>query len=174
MMAKLAIAAVAAILLAQGAQALPAFPDVRGRDLNGSDVATREHRGQAIAYLLGFSYDSRAELESWVKILPELAKRTHPERPLRVVQMPVLTGAAVWARPFIESGMAKNTPKAERRNVMTTTDRDALVKGLEISDPDRAAVLALVDAEGQVRLILRGGPTEANEKELAAGVNALP
>ncbi|MNK51587.1 hypothetical protein D3C87_704990 [compost metagenome] len=163
-----------ALLVAQAMLALPAFaafPDFRAKDLNGAEVTARSLRGQIVVYLIGFSHDSRAEVETWAKVLPELLKQAKPEA--RVIQMPVLSGAGVWARPFIESGLTKNTPKADRSNVMTSTDRDMLVKGLDLKDPDREAVLALVDAEGEVRLILRGKATEPKEQELAKGLMDL-
>lgn len=153
--------------------ALAAFPEFRAKDLNGTEVTARSHRGQATLYLIGFTYEQRAEVETWTKTLPQGLKKANLDFPLRVVQMPVLSGAGVWARPFIESGLAKNTPKADRSNVMTSTDRDALVKGLDLKDPDRAAVLALVDASGEVRLILRGGATDAKERELTQALEAL-
>lgn len=163
------------LLIAQSALALPAWAalDFRAKDLNGTEVTARSHRGQATLYLIGFTYEQRAEVETWTKALPEWLRRTKPENPMRIVQMPVLSGAGVWARPFIESGFARKTPKAERANVMTSTDRDALVKGLALTDPDRAAVIALVDAAGEVRLILRGGFSDAQERELAEAIAAL-
>lgn len=165
--------ALSVALMIQALPALAAFPDFRAKDLDGTEVTARSHRGQAIVYLIGFSYDSRAEVEAWGKVLPELIQRAKAREPLRIIQMPVLTGPGVWARPFIESGLAKNTPKADRANVMTSTDRDALVKGLDLKDPDRAAVIALVDAAGEIRLILRGGVTDAKERELAKAMEAL-
>jgi hypothetical protein len=160
-------------LMTQAHPALAAFPEFRAKDLNGTDVSARAHRGQATLYLIGFTYEQRAEIETWTKALPEGLRQAKPESPLRIVQMPVLSGAGVWARPFIESGLTKNTPKADRANVMTSTDRDALVKGLDLKDPDRAAVIVLVDAAGEVRLILRGGATDAKERELAKAMEAL-
>jgi len=163
-----------ALLVAQTMLALPAFaafPDFRAKDLNGAEVTARSLRGQIVVYLIGFTYDSRTEVETWTKALPELIKQAKAE--VRMIQMPVLSGAGVWARPFIESGLTKNTPKADRSNVMTSTDRDALVKGLDLSDPDREAVLVLADANGEVRLILRGKVTEGKEQELAKALANL-
>lgn len=162
----------AAAMIAVMAHALPAFaafPEIRARDLNGAEVATREHRGKPTVYLLGFSYESRDEVERWARALAAMPPRSGATR---IVQMPVLSGAGVWARSFIESGLTKKTPKADRPNVMTTTDREALVKGLRLADPDRGAVVVAVDGEGEVRLILRGGPSEAKEKELAAALGS--
>lgn len=168
--------ALAALLFGSAAHAAPAdlvFPDVAARDMNGRSVVTKEHRGQPVVYLVGFTHESRDEAALWAGVLPALLKRAGTEPAPRVVRMPVLSGAGVFARPFIESGVARKTPEAERPNVMMTTDRDKLVKGLQVSEPDREGVLALVDADGAVRLVLRGGPSEAKERELAAAFEAL-
>jgi hypothetical protein len=165
-----------ALLVAQAAFALPAaaaFPDFRAKDLNGAEITAQSLRGQAVVYLIGFSHESRAEVEAWAKALTELSKRSSASEPLRVIQMPVLSGAGVWARPFVESGLTRKTPKAERANVMTSTDRDTLVKGLALKDPDNGAAIALVDAAGDLRLLLRGGVTDAKERELADAMAAL-
>lgn len=168
-----ALPAALALLLGLSSPEALAFPEFRAKDLNGREISSRELRGQTALYLIGFSYGSRAEVEAWARALPELLKRTKVEAPPRIIQMPVLSGAGVWARPFIESGLGRNTPKAERPNVMTSTDREALVKGLAIKDPDREAVIVLVDAAGEVRLLLRGQPSEAKERELAAALKAI-
>ncbi len=164
-----------ALAVAQAMLSLPAlaaFPDFRAKDLNGTEVTARTLRGQATVYLIGFSYDSRSEVEAWAKALAEPGKQM--KRPaLRVIQMPVLSGSGVFARPFIESGLSRRTPKAERANVMTSTDRDALVKGLDLKDPDKGAVIALVDAEGEMRLLLRGPVSDAKAQELARALDAL-
>lgn len=165
-------AALAVLLGLSSLEAL-AFPDFRAKDLNGREVSGRDLRGQTTLLLIGFSYGSRAEIEAWAKALPALAQRAKLAAPPRIIQMPVLSGAGVWARPFIESGLGRNTPKAERANVMTSTDRDALVKGFDIKDPDRDAVIVLVDAAGEARLTLRGQPSEPKERELAAALKAL-
>ncbi len=165
-----------ALLVAQAAFALPAvaaFPDFRAKDLNGAEITAQSLRGQTVVYLIGFSHESRAEVEAWAKALTELGKRAPAAGPLRIIQMPVLSGAGVWARPFIESGLTRKTPKAERANVMTSTDRDALVKGLDLKDPDNGAVIALVDAAGEVRLVVRGGVTETKERDLAKKLESL-
>lgn len=173
MIVRFALAALFFASTAHAASAGLVFPEVGARDMNGRNVVTKEHRGQPVVYLVGFTHESREEAGLWAGVLPELAKRALDGRSLRVIRMPVLSGAGVFARPFIESGVARKTPEAERPNVMMTTDRDQLVKSLAVSEPDREGVVALVDAEGAVRLILRGAPSEAKEREFAAALEAL-
>ena len=173
MIIKFALAALMVGSVAQAASAGALFPDVAARDMNGRNVVTREHRGQAVVYLVGFTHESRDEAKLWADALPRLTKQAAAGRALRVIRMPVLSGAGVFARPFIESGVARRTPEAERPDVMMTTDRDKLVKGLKVDEPDREGLVALVDEGGMVRLVLRGGPTEAKEQEFAAALEAL-
>ena len=164
-----------ALAVAQAMLSLPAlaaFPDFRAKDLNGAEVTARTLRGQTTLFLIGFSYESRSEVEAWAKALAEPLKQTKGGA-LRIIQMPVLSGSGVFARPFIESGLTRRTPKAERANVMTSTDRDALVKGLELKDPDKGATIALVDAEGETRLLLRGPVSDAKVQELTRSLDAL-
>lgn len=147
-----------------GALALAAsllFPNVQARSLAGQNVATLQQRGAPIVYLVGFTHESRSETEAWKR---SIVRETSGS--LRAIEMPVLSGMAVIMRPVIEGSMTRKTPEAERGDIQTTTDRSALVDGLRLADPDRGAVVALVDAKGEVRLLLRGAPTPENEAAL--------
>lgn len=139
------------------------FPNVQAHTLAGQSVETRQQRSTPVVYLIGFTPDSREESRAWKRAI---AAVTGGE--LRAIEMPVLSGFAVLIRPVIESSMARKTPEADRPSMQTTTDRAALIEGLKLSDPDRAAVLALVDPQGVVRFMARGGPTPETETALRA------
>lgn len=143
------------------------FPGIEARDLAGRTVQTATVRGPVV-YMLGFTYESRAEVEAWERELHTLAPG------LRVITMPVYRGAAKLARGFIDNGMARKTPAAAQADVMTTVDDDALIAGLKLTDPERAVAVVLVDAAGQVALIVRGAPTAASRASLAAALKQLP
>lgn len=144
------------------------FPNVGARDLDGRTLQARQAIKEPVAVLIGFTYGQRAEVEAWARVLPEATSGK-----LRVVQLPVLTGVAGLARPMIEAGMARGRSKAERGDVWISTDRDALVRGLALENPDGAAALVLVDATGTVRLVVRGAPTPATRAEVEKAVEAL-
>jgi len=143
------------------------FPNIQARDLDGHAVATDSLRGAPVVMLLGFSYESRLEVEAWAHFLEGV-----PEAP-RTIQMPVYGGLARLARPMIDNAMARNTPQAVHRNVLTTTERDALVRGLSLADPEKAAAAVLVDERGVVALIERGEPTPVARARFAAALKRL-
>jgi hypothetical protein len=131
-----------------------AFPNVQARDLDGLSVQTESLRGSPVVYLLGFTYESRHEVEAWALYISRM-----PGGGPRPIQMPVYGGIATFARPWIDRSMAQNTPREAHHNVLTTSDRDVLIKGLALSEPDSASATVLVDAQGQVRFLGRGAPT---------------
>ena len=137
------------------------FPNIQARDMTGKTFETQSLRGAPIVYLIGFTHEQKDDARAWKQAL---AKASGGE--LRAVEMPVLSGMAVFMRPVIENSMTRKLPEAERPNVMTTTDRDALTKGLSLTEPDRASVVTLVGADGQVRFLERGGPTPEKEAAL--------
>ncbi len=143
------------------------FPNIQARDLDGTAVATDSLRGAPVVMLLGFSYESRHEVEEWAHFLEGV-----PEAP-RTIQMPVYGGMAKFVRPMIDNSMARNTPQAVHRNVLTTTDRDALVRGLSLKDPEKSASAVLVDAQGRVALIERGKPTPEARARFSAALKRL-
>lgn len=130
------------------------LPNVHARDLTGTSHETRNLLGTPIVYVFGFTHEQKQEALEWREAL---AAEAGPE--LRVIEMPVLSGMAVLMRPVIENAMTRKTPEAVRPDIMTTTDRDALVAGFQISDPDAGSVVALADEEGAIRFVGRGGPT---------------
>lgn len=135
-----------------------AFPNVQARDMTGQTVHTDQQQGATRVYLIGFSHESRSETLAWRQYLNGAVGPS-----LKAIEMPVLSGMAVMMRPMIESAIIRKTPEAERASIQTTTDRESLIKGLGIADPDREAVIVLVDPSGKVRTSLRGGPTDANQ-----------
>lgn len=144
------------------------FPNIQARALTGEQIETKQHQGAPVVYLIGFTHESRAETDAWKRTIAKVTNGS-----LRAVEMPVLSGMAVMMRPVIENSMTRKTPPEERADIQTTTDRSALVSGLQLADPDRAAVIALVDAKGAVKLMLRGGPTPEQEAELLSVWNGL-
>jgi hypothetical protein len=143
------------------------FPNVHARDLDGRAIETNSLRGAPVVYLLGFSYDSRFEVEAWARFIKALPT------PPRTIQMPVYGGFAAFARPMIDNSMARNTPASVHRDVLTTTDRDVLVRGLSLVGPEREAAVVLVNREGQVTAIERGKPSAASQADFSAALKRL-
>ena len=143
-----------------------AFPAIEAKDLTGKVVQTASVKGPVV-YLLGFTYESRFEVEAWEQAL-------HADAPgLRLITMPVYRGAAKFARGFIDRGMARKTPVAAQSDVMTSVDDDKLIAGLQLQNPEAAAAIVLVDGAGQVVTLVRGSPTPKTRAQLAAAVKGL-
>lgn len=139
------------------------FPNVHARALTGQSIETAQQRGVPIAYLIGFTHESRLEADAWKRAIAASTGGA-----LRAIEMPVLSGFAVVMRPVIEGSMTRKTPEAVRGDIQVTTERDALVAGLRLPNPDAGCVVVLVDAKGEVRYTTQGAPTDESEATLRA------
>ena len=144
------------------------FPDIEARTLAGTPVSVTALRGAPAVMALGFSYESREQVEPWSKLLAgETGGR------LRIIVMPVYRGLPGPLRAIVDGSMASALPAAARPHVWTTTDYAALARGLALGAPSDA-VIVLLDDQGQVRHIARGAPTPAALGALLAAWRALP
>jgi hypothetical protein len=143
------------------------FPDVAARDLDGHAARPSQLRGAPAVFALGFSYQSRHEVEPWTRWLVEATGSRLP-----VVVMPVIAGVPDFVRGLVAGAMARETAPPLRRYVWLTAERDALVRGLALGNP-KGAVLALVDARGNVRHLATGAPTPGGREALLAAWRGL-
>jgi hypothetical protein len=100
--------------------------------------------------LMGFTYDSRFEVEKWVARFTEAYGKTDG---VTFFEVPVIGGMAKLASWFIDSGMRRGTPKPLHENVITVygnVDRWKTVMGFTPSG-EHDPYLVLLDAEGRVR-----------------------
>lgn len=144
-----------------------AFPDIAARDLDGHAASVRQLAGAPAVLAIGLSYDSRHDVEPWTKWLVEA---THGKLP--VIVMPVYGPIPGLVRDWIDHSMASHVPSDLRGHVWTTLDRAAIVKALDLDANDRAAIV-LLDAQGRIRYVACGKPTEASERELLAQWRAI-
>jgi hypothetical protein len=132
------------------------FPDIQARDLDGKAVAGHDLEGRPTAVLLGFSYGSRTQVEAWTRALVDATRGALP-----VVVMPVYpAGMPGPVRGWVDGQMASRTEPALRRHAWTTTDHDALVRGLGLG-PGADTVAVLLDAKRHVVDLEQGAPTGA-------------
>lgn len=145
------------------------FPEVEARDLNGRVVSSRELRGAPVVLALGFSYESRHQVEPWKRaIADETSGR------LRVIVMPVYRGMPGPVRGLVDGAMAGATPASARGDVWTTTEYDLLARRLGLGGAGEKAAVVLLDGTGQVRHVSRGAPTPAALRALIDAWSALP
>lgn len=147
------------------------LPPLRGEFLSGRPALLPEAAsGKVALLLLGFTYDSRFEVETWTK-----AFRDEFEKNPRVTfyEIPMIGGLARMGKWFIDSGMRRGTPKADQENVITVYGGTDLWKQrLGFSDA-KAAYLILIDPSGKVAWQCSGGFGEEPYKELSAQVSRL-
>jgi hypothetical protein len=139
------------IALAAGPQRLgpgDPLPELRGQFLSGgAAVLPQAAAGKPALLLLGFSYDSRHEVEEWAG---KFREQFESEPRVTFFEIPMIDGMARLGKWFIESGMRRGTPKADQGHVITVYGGAAPWKQrLGFSDP-KAAYLILIDGQGKV------------------------
>jgi hypothetical protein len=147
------------------------LPALRGEYLTGrSALLPRDASGRAALLLLGFTYDSRFAVEAWTRRF-----RWEFERYPKVTfyEIPMIGGLARLGKWFIDSGMRRGTPKADRENVITVYGGTDLWKQrVGFRDPN-AAYLLLIDQTGKIAWQYSGGFDEQRYQALASEVSKL-
>lgn len=124
------------------------MPPLRGEFLSGRKAVLPDAaRGRVALVALGFSYGSRIAVESWVM---RFRRDFGADSALTFFEVPVLGGMARAARPFIDGGMRRGTPKALHENVITVYGgaNDWKLR-LGFREPDDAYLL-LLDPAGHI------------------------
>ncbi len=166
-MSSIASAAVPATRLAVG----DVLPPLRGEFLTGRPaLLPQAASGKVALLLLGFTYDSRFEVEAWTK---EFRHQFEKNQNVTFYEIPMIGGLARMGKWFIDSGMRRGTPKADRENVITVYGgTDPWKQRVGFSDP-KAAYLILIDPAGKVVWQSSGGFVEENYKVLSSEVSKL-
>ena len=167
MMSSIASAAVPVTRLAVGDM----LPPLRGEFLTGRPALLPQAASAKVALLLlGFTYDSRFQVEAWAK-----AFRHEFEKNPKVTfyEIPMIGGMARMGKWFIDSGMRRGTPKADQEHVITVYGgTDAWKQRVGFSDP-KAAYLILIDGGGRVAWQCSGEFGEERYKELSSQTSKL-
>ena len=119
---------------------------------------------------MGFTYASRFPVEEWAR---RFRARYESDTALVLYEVPVMGGLARLGRPFIERGMRRGTPKALHGQVILVyRGADEWKKRLGVDLPD-AAYLVLLDREGRIAWLHRGGFSEEAFEALARQADGL-
>jgi hypothetical protein len=147
------------------------MPVLRGESLSGKKTSLPDvARGRIALVTLGFSYGSRFAVEAWTG---RFQRDFGTERSVTFFEVPMIGGMARMARPFIDGGMRRGTPRALHENVITVYGSgDAWKRRLGYSGPDDAYLL-LLDRDGRVVWRYAGPFRDADYGALAATVRAL-
>jgi hypothetical protein len=120
-------------------------------------------QGKVALLLMGFSYNSRFPIERFAKEF----EKAFPATPgVTFFEVPLIGGMARMAAPFIDSGMRRGTPRDKHENVVTVYGGVAPWKKQLAVRNDQDAHLVLLDRQGIVRWIYRGGYAEPAFQQL--------
>ena len=147
------------------------LPPLAGEYLSGRKaVLPAAAHGRVALVALGFTYRSRFAVEAWTE---RFRRDFGTEGAITFFEVPVIGGAARLARPFIDGGMRRGTPRGLHENVITVYGGgDAWKRRLGFTGADDAYLL-LLDRSGRVAW-RHGGPFREEEyAALAAEVRRL-
>ena len=140
------------------------FPPLAGEYLSKRKAALpADARGKVALLLLGFSYNSRFPVERFGK---EFEKAVAGSPGITFFEVPMIGGMARMAAPFIDSGMRRGTPRDKHENVITVYGGTAPWKKRLGVVNESNAYLVLLDRQGIVRWIYRGGYAEPALQQL--------
>jgi len=156
---------------AQGISVGEPLPELSGEFLTGRPaVLPHQAQGRVALLLLGFTYRSRFAVEAW-------AERFRIQFPsdarVTFFEIPMIGGTARLAKWFIDSGMRRGTPEADREHVVTVyADTKAWKQRVRYTDPD-AAYLILLDRTSKVAWFFRGAFDDTAFQTLCSKVSEL-
>jgi len=147
------------------------FPRLEAEFLTGRKAVLPDAAaGKTALVMMGFTYDSRFDVEKWAE---HLRRDFAANDAFTFYEVPVIGGMGRLAKWFIDSGMRKGTPKELHENVITVyggVDRWKKAMGFSKTLED-AAYLALLGPDGRVRWLHTGG---FSDEAMAALKAAIP
>jgi hypothetical protein len=144
------------------------LPALRGELLSGRKIALPDRSLNSLALLmLGFTYDSRHDVEAWAdRFRRDFASDTA----VTYFEVPVIGGVGRLARPFIDRGMRRGTPREFHDHVITQyRNAGAWKRRVGYSEPD-VAYLLLLDRDGRLVFRTQGPLVEDRYRALAEQV----
>ena len=146
------------------------FPRLEAEFLTGRKAVLPDAAaGKTALVMMGFTYDSRFDVEKWAE---HLRREFAANDAFTFYEVPVIGGMGRLAKWFIDSGMRKGTPKELHENVITVyggVDRWKKAMGFSKSLED-AAYLALLGPDGRVRWLHTGGFSDGAMAALKASI----
>jgi len=147
------------------------LPALKGDLLSGKPgVLPDLAAGHTALITLGFTYDSRSQVEAWAT---KFRSRYGSRPDVTLFEVPMMGSAARLGRWFIDSGMRKNTPPALHDYVMTVYGSNDDWKARVGFSARDDAYLVLIDATGVVRWLAHGPVGDSRLEQLFALVDSL-
>lgn len=125
------------------------LPMIEGEFLTGRKASLPRDASGKIAFLaLGFTYQSRFPVEAWSQRF-QAEFKGNPK--VAFFEIPMISGVAMLAKWFIDSGMRRGTPRNLHENVITVYGGSVArwKKFASYCDP-MDAYLILINPEGKV------------------------
>jgi len=147
------------------------LPALSGQFLSGKAAELPKAASGRVALLaLGFSYDSRIEVEAWTK---RFRAQFGADPRVTFYEVPMIGGMARLGRWFIDSGMRRGTPQADYEHVITVYGGvDAWKERVGYKD-SKAAYLILLDQTGKAVWFSSGAVEDKAYTALSAETNRL-
>jgi len=140
------------LLLALALAAPPTpMPPLTGEFLTGRKATLpAAASGKVTLLALGFSYDSRFPVESFVK---KWRAQFGADPRTSFFEVPMIGGMARMGKWFIDSGMRRGTPAADHEHVVTVYGGTAAWKRRLGCNNAKSACLVLLDAKGNIHWV---------------------
>ncbi len=147
------------------------LPPLKGEFLSvRTAVLPQAASGRVALLMLGFTYDSRFQVEAWAK---RFRQDFGTESGVTFFEIPMIGGMARMGKWFIDSGMRRSTPKTDYENVITVYGgTDVWKQRVRLIDP-KAAYLILIDQHGRVAWRSAGDLNEQRYSALSSEVSRL-
>ena len=147
------------------------LPELKGEFLTGrTAVLPTAASGKVALLLIGFSYDSRFQVEAWAK---RFRKDFDKNPQVTFYEVPMIGGMARMGKWFIDSGMRNGTPRADHENVITVYGGvDPWKQRLGFKD-SKDAYLVVLDKTGKVAWKHAGPLNEAVYKTMEEFIGRL-
>ncbi len=145
--------------------------ELRGEYLTGRDaVLPQDAAGRVALLMLGFTYDSRFQVEAWAK---RFRLDFGSESRVTFFEIPMIGGLAKLGKWFIDGGMRRGTPQADRENVITVySGSEVWKRRVGFRDP-KSAYMILIDGGGKVIWHYAGSLDETPYRALSSEVSRL-
>lgn len=147
----------------------PRFPNLKASNLNRVSVEMPGgFEGERNLLLIAFVQKQQADVDTWLKAMPEIAQR---HRTLRYYELPTISKLNPVARFFIDRGMRGGIPDPQQRarTITLYIDKEPFKKAVGLGPEDRIYAL-LIDKSGRILWREEGLFTEAKGKSLEAAL----
>jgi len=152
--------------------AVPHFPTVNGKDLNGKPWKAPTHfPAERTLVILGFEQEQQAAIDTWTAGMA----LSQPGNTVPWIEMPVIDEPGMVMRWIIDTGMQRGIAGEDARSHVWTayTDRKAFLRSCRIDSVNDIHVL-VVTRDGAILAMESGRHTDAAAARLLTALRGDP